>query len=71
MHNATKNFGQYASDIMEYGPYSSQAEAAIAVGVSSAVFSHVINGRRTQLGWDIGAKFVREHIKVMSAIVDG
>jgi len=62
------NFGQYLADIMEYGPYDNQSDAANAIGVSRATFSLILNGQRTKPTWDIGAKIIREHGKVMEKV---
>lgn len=62
------NFGQLLSDIMEYGPYKSQASASKAIGISAPLFNMILKGVRKRPTWDIGAKIITAHINVMEAI---
>ena len=59
------NFGQYLSEIQEYGEFETQAEAADYIGISQQHYSLILNGKRTQPTWDIGNRIINAHAQIM------
>lgn len=60
------NFGQYASDIMEYGAFKHQTEAAKAMGISPQLFNMVLTGARRNPSWTVGHAIIVMHGRVMA-----
>ena len=58
------NFGQYLTDIMEQGDYTTQAQAAKAIGISAPLFNMILKGKRLHPSWEVGAKIIREYVNV-------
>lgn len=62
------DFGQYLHDILAYGPHKNQTAASKAIGISAPLFNMILKGVRRKPTWEVGAKIIREHMRVMGEI---
>lgn len=65
------NWAKMLDEIVHYGGYETNKEAAEAIGITPGFFSMIIKGNRKHLSWDNGAKIIKAHIGIMGEYFGG